>query len=361
MKGSIYLGNIACIRVKIHLSFFLIFLLVAYQGYQADLDLRQIFQECVMVSVLFFCVLLHEFGHAFTARRYGIQTDQIFLLPIGGVAQLNRMPEKPMQELAVALGGPMVNVAIAIFLLPVIYFNHELGTFLSMFSMPASDVGSFAVQLCYYNIILLVFNMIPAFPMDGGRVLRALLGLRLNFLRSTQIATRTGQIISLVFIFLGFRYGQYALSLIGIFVLAGGEFEYRLVKRKFKIGGLKVRDAMMNYYNIVHPLDNLQKIQENVSTDITGKDYLVVEDNRVTGILTREALENALADPEFGPSAFAGTVMKTDYPVVDVDETLDTAMEQMQESELNILPVYENNRWIGSGDSDHITQLIMRG
>ncbi|RYD80599.1 MAG: hypothetical protein EOP53_07825 [Sphingobacteriales bacterium] len=232
MRGSFLLGRILGINVYIHFSFFFIFIWRAYTAYTEEgRDIYGVLFECAIVAGVFACVLMHEYGHALAARKYGIPTKQITLLPIGGVAQLQRMPQKPKQELWVAIAGPLVNVAIALILLPIVLLQFPPNHFLTEAYIDIL-IDSFTGRMLIVNIVLLLFNLLPAFPMDGGRVLRALLGFWLTFKKATTIAARVGQLMAIGFIIAGF-YFNFFLILIGLFVIFGAEMELRMARKKY--------------------------------------------------------------------------------------------------------------------------------
>ena len=189
MSWSWRIGRIAGIDVYIHFTFVFLLAWVALAHYMAHNDLAEAMRGLIFIVALFGIVVLHELGHALAARRYGIRTRDITLLPIGGVARLERMPEDPKQELVVALAGPAVNVVMAAAIYVGLMLRQEL--------VPLGEAvrvgGGFVSQLFWVNVSLALFNLLPAFPMDGGRVLRALLGMRLDYVRATQVAARIGQ------------------------------------------------------------------------------------------------------------------------------------------------------------------------
>src|SRR5688572_28514191 len=215
MRGSWRLGRIAGIKVFVHWTFFLLIGWIFAMHLMTGRGVASAAMGVVFILVLFACVLLHELGHALAARRYGIATRDITLLPIGGVARLERIPRNPTHELVVALAGPAVNVVIA-FLIFVGLLAVNRGPISTQF---LELQGGFFVQLLAVNIFLVLFNMIPAFPMDGGRVLRALLARRLHYARATAFAARVGQVIAVVLGVLGlFVLGNPMLLLVALFV-----------------------------------------------------------------------------------------------------------------------------------------------
>ena len=233
MRWAIRLGRIAGTEVRIHLTFFLLLAWLAVADYQAG-GFRVALHWTVFTCLVFFCVLLHEFGHAFAARHYGIRTPDITLFPFGGVARIERMPEKPSEEIVIALAGPMVNVVIAVVL------------WLALATFPPTDRigainpgGLLAQQLLGVNLMLLLFNLIPAFPMDGGRVLRAALAMKLGHNRATQIAARIGQMLAIGLAYVGaFGIRTLGMSANPILILVA-VFVFSLARREARVARLQ--------------------------------------------------------------------------------------------------------------------------
>ena len=224
--------------IRIHFTFFLF---LAWIGaiYYAQAGWPGAVQGVAFITLLFLCVLLHEFGHVFAARRYGVQTPEITLLPIGGVAHLERIPEQPSQELVIALAGPAVNVAIALLLFL------ALGALVPSEGMEVQNANvNLLARLLWANIFITVFNLIPAFPMDGGRVLRAVLAHRLGYARGTQIAATVGQVLAFGFGLLGL-FGNPLLLFIAVFVYLGAAAEAHAVQMRQVSNGMIAADAMI--------------------------------------------------------------------------------------------------------------------
>ena len=216
MRWSWRIGSVVGIPIYIHATFFLIIVWVALSHWLQGQTLGAILTGIAFVLALFACVVLHELGHALTARRYRIKTRDITLLPIGGIARLERMPDDPREELWVALAGPAVNVAIAAVLFLALYVT---GSWQPLNRLSLAE-GSFLQRLMLLNVFLVGFNLLPAFPMDGGRVLRALLATTLSYVRSTQLAATIGQAMALLFGFVGFLTNPF-LIIIAFFVWIG--------------------------------------------------------------------------------------------------------------------------------------------
>src|SRR5258705_1269393 len=224
MRWSLKLGKIAGIRLYLHWTFLLLLAFVFYVDLGEGIGLSGAAQRVIFVVTLFGCIVLHELGHALAARRYGISTRDITLLPIGGVARMERMPREPKQELWVAIAGPLVNVAIAAGLLLVLLAILAIHT-----RFLVSQLG-FARSLMFMNLFLACFNLLPAFPMDGGRVLRALLAHRLDYVRATRIAARIGQAMAIIFVIVGLKIRHPMLMLIGVFIFFGARNEAHIVE-----------------------------------------------------------------------------------------------------------------------------------
>ncbi|MEI6071556.1 MAG: site-2 protease family protein [Verrucomicrobiae bacterium] len=228
MRWSYRIARVAGIDVKIHVTFLLLLAWFGWMYWQAG-GMAGAVQGVGFTLLLFLCVLLHEFGHAFAARAYGIRTPDITLLPIGGVARLERMPDKPVQELVVALAGPAVNVVIGTILIFVLAAKFSMAHFTGLDSLGSS----LTAQLLEINIMLVAFNAIPAFPMDGGRVLRALLAMRLDHVLATTIAARVGQVLAVGFAVVGY-FESPMLVFIALFIFSGAQQE--LAYARFRAG-----------------------------------------------------------------------------------------------------------------------------
>ena len=243
------------------------------------------------ILAVFLCVVLHEFGHALAARRYGIKTRDIILLPIGGVARLERMPTNPLHELWVALAGPAVNIAIA----SVLFIWLKLTATLEPLQTLTLGTGTFLERIMVVNIFMVVFNMIPAFPMDGGRVLRAVLATRQEYGRATQIAASIGQGIAIIFGIFGLFYNPFLL-LIALFVWFGASQEAGLARMQSVIGGIPVQHAMVTDFKTLNENDSLDRAVE-LTLAGSQKDFPVVDNGRIEGILTQNDLLKAHIKP----------------------------------------------------------------
>ncbi len=361
MKWSLKIAQVAGIGIYVHWTFLILLGFIVYlQMGQADASLLKAAVAVVFVLVLFGCVVLHELGHALTAKRFGIQTRDITLLPIGGVARLERMPDDPVQELLVALAGPAVNVVIAAVLAVVLFVMGALALVLDMrpetFLGGEFSLATFLIQLMIVNVILVLFNMLPAFPMDGGRVLRALLATQLNYVRATHIAALVGQGMAICFGLIGLFMGQWILLFISIFVFLGAQAEARSVELRSVFQGVSVGDAMVTRFQTLSPNDLIEHAKDEL---LAGHqhDFPVVVDGQVIGVLSRSDIVSALT--KGGPNHRVGDVMRPDCQLLDVSERLDRAVARMQQLKCSTLPVVRQGQLVGLLTSENLGEWAM--
>lgn len=317
---SLHLGRWLGIDVYIHVTFLL---LLAFIGLSHGIVARS--AGAALNGVLFFaglfaCVLLHEYGHALAARRYGISTRDITLLPIGGVARLERMPEKPLQEFIVALAGPAVNVVIAIGM----FAGLKLGGWWQPLASLTTTSGNIFERMLLANVFLVVFNLLPAFPMDGGRVLRSLLAVRMDYTRATGIAAAIGKGMAVLFGFAGL-FGNPMLLLIAVFVWIGATQEAAAARMKSSFAGATVREAMLTDFRALSPRDSLADATKLLLAG-SQTDFPVVSNGRVVGILDHAALFQALR--ERGNLAPVGDVMRSEFVTLRADQSLDDGLTE---------------------------------
>ncbi|MDD5201488.1 MAG: site-2 protease family protein [Terrimicrobiaceae bacterium] len=336
MKWSYRIARVAGIDVRVHATFLLLLAFWGYQGYSAG-GVSLAVGSVLFVSLLFLCVLLHEFGHAFAARAYGIRTPDITLLPIGGVARLERMPENPIQELVIAIAGPMVNVVIALAIWAALGFPTA-----DTLALPEGRASVLSLDLLQMNAMLVVFNLIPAFPMDGGRVLRALLALRLDRAHATRIAARIGQGIAVIFAIVGifgipgFANPNAFLLFIAMFVFLAAQQEAAYSQLRVAVAGMRVADAMITRFQSF-PADMPLAAAVGEALHDTQPVYVVTDAQlRVVGMVPRNEL---LAAPSnTGAQATLGSLALA-VPTVRADAPFDEAFRLMQESGSGVLPV----------------------
>ena len=357
MTWTWHLGKIAGIDLKLHWTFLILLGWIFWSYFSQSGEITSGLYGVAFIIALFACVVLHELGHALSARRYGVNTRNIVLLPIGGVANLEKMPEKPREELVVALAGPAVNVVIAV----------VLGAILAGFGGPApiEDLETltrptgriFLTNLLAVNVLLVVFNMIPAFPMDGGRVLRALLAMRYDRAKATNIAAKLGQFLAIGFVFLGF-FTNFWLIFIGLFIFLGAGGENRMVEQQSLLAGLRVADVTMHQYT---PLGADEPLQRAVDVLLDGqeKDFIVQQDGEPVGVLTRDDIIRGIK--EHGAEAPIGRIARSVALEQLFENTeLVVAYQKLAASKTPICVVRDRlGQWTGVLNMENIHELIL--
>ena len=352
MKWSFRLIRIAGTDVKVHLTFLLLVGWWALGGYQEG-GWPGALRATVLLLSLFTCVLLHEFGHIAMARRFGVRTPDVILLPIGGVARLERMPDKPREELLIALAGPLVTLILALGFWGWLAISGQgLPTdtaHLEHASLPAS--------LLVMNVILLTFNLIPAFPMDGGRVLRAVLASRMGFAKATRIAASIGQGLAIPAGIYGLFYGEPLLVLIALFVFLGAAGEASAVETRLAGRGFRIDQMMVTRFETV-PIHARLRLAVDLLLSGDQREFPVVDNaGKLEGMLTRESLIKALT--ERGPDSTVGEAMITPVPALAPELDFDTAMTQLRASGLSALPVVGvSGNPVGLLSLENISELI---
>ena len=350
MKWSFKLIRFAGIDVYVHATFFILLLWIGLSYWQLTGTIGAVINGIGFVLALFTCVVLHEFGHALTARRYGIRTLHITLLPIGGMAAMERMPDDPKQEIAVALAGPAVNLVIAIGLWLWLVTSNGL---VSLEQLSLTD-GPFLERLMLINLVLAVFNLVPAFPMDGGRVLRAALALRMNHNRATQIAAKVGQGLALWLGLLGLLYNPF-LIFIALFVWIGAAAEAGSEQMKSSLSDATVGRAMLTDFQTLSADELLSRAIELTLVG-SQKDFPVLVDGVMVGVLSQEDLLKGLQAQ--GEQSQVGDWMQHEVSSAEIDEPLGKVLERLQSCQCRLLSVSENGQLTGIVNLDNIMELI---
>lgn len=325
MQWSFSVGRLFGSELRIHATFFLLLLWIGGAAYVAHGPQAAV-QNVAFILALFVCVIAHEFGHALMARRYGIRTPDITLLPIGGMARLERMPEKPAEEIAVALAGPAVNVVIWA-ALALLLGATGVGALAQMSSGVTIGASDFLAQLAAINLFLAAFNMIPAFPMDGGRVFRAFMAMFMPRERATRIAAGAGQALAFAFGFWGLMGGNVILILIAIFIFMAAAAESNDVQMTSAAKVLKARDAMITAYESLRPDDTMQTASAALIRTTQHEFPVLDEAGALVGFLTRNAIFHAVAHGKNGMQV--GEAMETDIPRVPLGGPLDEVLRAL--------------------------------
>jgi len=354
MRWSWKLGRVGGVELRIHATFLLLLAWLALIYYRGTGTAAGATRGILFVLALFASVVLHELGHAFAARRFGVKTRDITLLPIGGVARLESIPDKPKQELLIALAGPAVTLSIIV-VLAIGLRLAGLPATLGPETLARTGNASFLVQLMWVNGWLLVFNLLPAFPMDGGRVLRAALALRGDYVKATQTAARVGQAFAFVFGIVGFFYNP-LLVLIALFVWVGATAESMAARERSVLSGVKVERLMIRDVHTLEPGDTLNMALQQVLEGFQH-DFPVVHDGRIVGMLTRSALLNGLA--RLGGDSPVSESMETSFRATDASEPVEKALARLRECKCQTLPVLSNESLRGVLTSENVAEFVM--
>lgn len=353
------------IDVKVHWSFVLV---LAFGGFlygsgPAGWLVGSLYGMLSML-LLFASVTLHEYGHALTARRFGVGTRSILLLPIGGVANLERIPEKPSQELAIVAAGPLVNVIIAVVLTPVAMLLNggNLAGVLSMNAVGANiqspGLLNLVVFLVSTNLLLAIFNLLPAFPLDGGRLLRALLAYVMPYTRATRAAVVVGRLLAVLMAIYGMFSGAIGLLLIAFFVYVGGSAELESVSNRAVLRQFKASRALTPGATSLYTSERIERVVDllmsSYQTDFPVRDL----SGRFVGVLTRPRLISALR--ETGPETRVVDVMQAagDIPMCSPETDLATVWEQMGQSGSRVIAVADHGQVLGIITADDISEVF---
>ena len=351
MRWSFQIAKITGIQIRLHLTFLV---LLAWVGLGSALEKgwRSAFTGVALVLLVFSCVLLHELGHAWAARRFGIRTPDITLLPIGGIARLERIPERPSEEIVVALAGPLVSAGLAL------VFGAASGFTLPPLDAEIQEWGQLFSKLFTINSCLLLFNMLPVFPMDGGRVLRALLALHFSYRRSTRIAATIGQGLAVVLSLVGLWLPAPMLLFISVFLFLSAGSEASQVDLREASAGLSVQDAMVTKFSLLPRTAHLADASDLLLHASQHFFPLTDEDGRLIGLLTRNNLIHGLN--EAGPMGSALSYSNRELPCLHPSQTLATACALMQQFETPVLPVTNaRGDLVGLFTAENLGELMM--
>jgi Zn-dependent protease len=346
------MARLAGIDVFLHWTFLLLIGWIMMSYLVAGHGIASALAGVAFVLTLFACVVFHELGHALAARRYGIPTRDITLYPIGGVARLHQIPTNPIQEFVIAIAGPLVNVVIAIGLAVMLAFSSGIG---SMTVGSGSGLSGLLNGLFWANIMLVVFNLIPAFPMDGGRILRAGLASVMEYSKATRIAATVGQGMAIVFAGLGlFVLSNPLLLFVALFIYIGASSEAQMTDARLILRGVPVRDAMMTKFEMLSPDDSIETAAGELLAGVQ-QDFPVVDDGRVVIILRRADLAKGLSSAPMTSSI--ADLMLRDFPQARACDLLEVAMGRLDR--VHSMPVMSEGRLVGLVDTENIGELMM--
>lgn len=351
MKNALFIGRVSGIKIFIHWTFLILIGWIVFNNLNQGLGGNEILWSVLFILAIFACVTFHELGHALAAKKFHIKTRDITLLPIGGVAQMESIPEKPKEELIVALAGPAVNFIIFLLLFYTLPEPESPETEQLQHVGPAN----FLYALMIVNMWLALFNLIPAFPMDGGRVFRALLAFWLDRTRATRIAAGLGQFLAMGFIFLGLFYNPF-LVFIGLFIFIGAQAEAQQSEAESLLRGYTVSDAQLEEIPGIEA-DATIRNAVNQLLHSQNKYFVVSNNGKPEGTLGRDEIIKALGD--LGEQASVRQAMRKEVLFLSPSMPVEEAWKMMQQQNQPFALVSSNGKITGALDTDNITEFVM--
>jgi len=338
MRWSFQIGKVFGIPIRVHITFFLLLIFIGFYGSRLQ-GAQSGLYGMLSVVLIFLCVVIHEIAHSLVARSYGVKVKDIVLLPIGGVSEMEELPQKPKQEIYVAIAGPVTSIFLAfIFYLAFLLLYPEMKTFkFSIFQ------GNLLLNLFIINFLLALFNLLPVFPMDGGRVLRGILGLKMEFLKATKIAVGIGEAFAIFFFFFGLFFNPW-LALIAIFIYLGAEGEKKATELRVAIADVPVKVAMLTNVEAITPDITLGKVLEKICHGLQ-QDFPIIEGEKVLGILTRGKIFSALHN--HSKDTKVRDIMSQEFISTSEDTPLSEAFKRMTSEKLSVLPVMQGENFKG--------------
>jgi Zn-dependent protease/predicted transcriptional regulator len=362
MKWSFKVGRAFGIELRVHITFFLIVVYAAFiwgSVYGEGLD--GAIYGAFFIAILFVCVVIHELCHSRMAQHYGGEVDSITLLPIGGVSMLKNMPDDPAKEFWMTIVGPISNLVIAAIVFPFIYLvpnpaDGPFGAFRNADVLVSISVQGFVSYLFLINVLLAVFNLLPAFPLDGGRLLRSFLAQRMSYVRATRAAVTTGQVFAFFLGLFGVLTFNIILIIIAIFIYMGAESEGAGAEMKTTLSQLTVGQAVETNASTVTPEQSLSEV---VAVVLHGfqEDFPVLSGDSLTGVLTRSNLIAGLHS--LGPDALVEQVMEKQFPVVETAAPFSEVYEKMNANRIKAVPVMDKGRLVGIVTLEHLSEVFM--
>ncbi len=356
---TLYLGTYAKIPVFVHWTFAFMFLFALFLTVEEGFSWLSLFWYSTYIVAIFFCVILHEYGHALAARNYGVPTKDIIISPIGGVARLEGMPKKPKEELVIAIAGPLVNVALAIAVFLLFSLLYSGSALIANLEQNANPIGveNFLRMMIIINVVLFLFNLFPAFPMDGGRILRALLAMRFGRLKATRIASITGQCLAVMMMAYAVWATHPTLIFIGgfVYLMAGMENKQTVIQEKLQ--RTKVHEIMEPNFMRIYGFYDLEKVK-HLYQQSGYKNFLVFdESNNVIGSLPQYYLDQ-LSNSNTSMDALTCTFMSSLYGFFQLDQDVETVFKYMNEKGWAIAGIKNGDQLVGVIDRHRINSFL---
>jgi len=354
MRGAYKLLSIRGINISVHWTFLLLIGWVLLVNAERGNNIEYLSWSVLFILAVFACVTLHELGHALMAARFGIKAKDIILLPVGGIASIEKFPESPRQELAISIAGPVVNIVIASLIWLILLPD-------SSFMETPQDISimhghDFLYNLRIVNIGLAVFNLIPAFPMDGGRILRALLGFKLNYIQATTIATNVGKFIAVIFIAAGILLINPFLPVIGIFIIFSAGAEEYYLRLKSLVKGIKLNERLMYDYNALQTNMTIKEAA-NILMSNHSKYFVLMDGANPVGTINRLEIVKAISEMNYNEPLKKLVTKELEY--LNGTQDVETVLEKLAHNDERIFPVMENNQFVGVVSLNHIIEYLL--
>ncbi len=361
MKWAFKLARIADIDVYIHYTFFLLVAWFAWQGYSEAGQIVDAFDGIVFICALFTCVVLHEFGHALTGRKFGVRTEHITLLPFGGVASMEDIPKEPKQEILISLAGPAVNIVIA----GLIYAYLQVSPIQFNQEQLANGDWPLLVQILFVNIFLAVFNLVPAFPMDGGRILRGLLAIKLDYAGATLWASRIGKFFAVAFVAYGVVSNNAMLGLIGVFIFLGAAGENRVVQFNNKVKQLSIAHIATPKFHFLDETQTLFNARQLLDNYASQQVFPIGSANHLHSFITAAQLSQVLASiaPEqlahHTIAELSALTVSALEPIktVSAELSINEVVKRVSEQPVKLIAVEQQGRVVGILTIQRLLQL----
>ncbi len=350
---SLHIGNPFGIRVSIHWTFLLLIAWVVAIGLMRELTLQQILVHILFVISVFVCIVLHELGHSLTALKFGGKVRGITLLPIGGMANMTKMPETPREDFIVSAAGPLVNVVIAVIIWLVVSITGTVD--FKNIDYETITLNNFFVLLIAVNLFIVAFNLIPAFPMDGGRIFRSALSNKMSRVEATRVAKDIGQFFAIAFIIVGLFVNPF-LVIIGIFIFMGAKAEYEMIKYQNALHNYTVADIIISDYSVIEMDDRLEKATDSLLHS-SDNGFIVKSGSDYKGVLTKDNLIAGLT--KYGKEGKVKDAMNRDIKPVSPDTPLLKVFQEMKQKRSLIVPVVSNGNLKGMLDLEKIHEFIL--
>lgn len=354
MRGAYKILRIRGISIHIHWTFLLLLGWVLLVNANAKNNIEQLLWSLLFLTAVFACVTLHELGHAMVASRFGIDAKEIVLLPVGGIASIDKFPANPRQELAISIAGPIVNCIIASLLW--LFMRPHTPLMAGPANMSIMHGHDFLYNLRIANLLLAAFNLIPAFPMDGGRILRALLAFKLNYIKATNIAAAIGKSIAILFIVAGIVLINPLLPAIGLFIVFSAGAEEYYLRLKSLVKGIKLNEVLMYDYNSLQASMTVQEAGNIVNSN-HSKYFILMDGIKPIGTINRMEIIKALAEMRYKDPV--KQLVKSELESLNGNSEVDSVLEKLARNDERIYPVLDNSNFIGVVSLTHIIEYLL--